>query len=457
VTAALLVAQLWTIVAVPDTQHAAQYQALTTTHIRRMVDEINRRAPLATVQVGDYVQNGGPANNPEWGWMCTETDLIQTPFMVAPGNHDRDQSATTFVAFEQRVGAANSYRRIGDVAFLALEYYCPDWALSWAIPLLEANPVPTVIVTHQWIGRGDVTASMTDFGSTLGKADWNGTLAVWEKVVLPYPWVIGAVCGHAHGQGFRVDTNRIGYPVFAHLANAQDDPSGGSGLHSYLSFYERESFMLAETMSVERGIDWSKFEVQQRTLWFPAPVGVLRWFLARTTYHHIRSGADTVVRGYTPSGGWGSYPEVWIHQGGVHETGLLRFDLPARLDPSHIIYADVTITHESSSGGATGDGYDAYRMQKPWDESSNWGNLGGIVVGRDTEATPSWTAEGIHHGLYAPVTRHWDVTADVRAWASGTPNHGWVMFGRGTDDTKLRSFDWVSLSERPLLTVAVWR
>ena len=43
----------------------------------------------------------------------------------------------------------------------------------------------------------------------------------------------------------------------------------------------------------------------------------------------------------------------------------------------------------------------------------------------------------------------------MQAWSSGAINHGWAIFGLGSDDWRVRSSEWSVLTERPQLAVVV--
>jgi hypothetical protein len=50
-------------------------------------------------------------------------------------------------------------------------------------------------------------------------------------------------------------------------------------------------------------------------------------------------------------------------------------------------------------------------------------------------------------------TRSFDVTKAVQAWADGADNYGWAILPNGTNRWSIRSSDWDSIAERPMLTV----
>ena len=49
-----------------------------------------------------------------------------------------------------------------------------------------------------------------------------------------------------------------------------------------------------------------------------------------------------------------------------------------------------------------------------------------------------------------------DVTASLRAWAAGAPNHGWAIRGGSTDAWGFSSSEAIAPGDRPRLVV-VWR
>jgi hypothetical protein len=80
-----------------------------------------------------------------------------------------------------------------------------------------------------------------------------------------------------------------------------------------------------------------------------------------------------------------------------------------------------------------------HRMLVPWKRTATWDTFDGNGVnpdGREAAAEPDETCVFFATGQYYEV----DVTAAVRAWANGSPNHGWVLLDVRTDSGNATGF-----------------
>lgn len=130
--------------------------------------------------------------------------------------------------------------------------------------------------------------------------------------------------------------------------------------------------------------------------------------------------------------------------------GLLRFDnlignggLPAG---ATIASATLRLFVDNA-----GDDVRLHRMLVPWDESSTWLALGNGVLPNDViaAAAPEATLFPTNLGQYITV----DVTASVRAWATGAANFGWALLDTGTDGFQFPSSESGNALLRPALLV----
>jgi len=485
---ALVIAQVWSLAYLPDTQWYSQGPPRYAV-CQRMFDAVSAEQPVAAIQVGDLVQNGYHSGDPsEWLRMVpllAGLEQSAVPIATAPGNHDLGpglgKSAVTRVgatgAWEQHIGPPNTFRVVqtpgGPIGLLALEWLAPDWAIEWAWDQMDANPeLPVVVSSHSIIGSAH-QSRLSNVDTNRGTALENGGAAIWQKLVEPYPQVWAILSGHAHAQDVILRWSWWRMPVWGWLANAQDDPLGGYGLWGRIWQDEIGGYAIADTRTSEPdpfpqipyGQPWPGYRVWPRTVYLPSPVGVLRWGLRHLRVTRVQTGVDTcVVRAWGSNHGRSDevlFADPTGH-GSAGEVGLLRFSLPA-LDPSLVLSARVMLTFEGQLGGA-GPGMFGHAMRKAWLETDSWASVGGVVQGVDTDPKPV-IADGPIRGGDGPEnssTRIYDVTELVRAWIAGTrPNYGIACFRWPDPDDRgaggFRSLDWWARTERPMLMITSWR
>ncbi len=107
-----------------------------------------------------------------------------------------------------------------------------------------------------------------------------------------------------------------------------------------------------------------------------------------------------------------------------------------------------------------GHGAKFHRLLVPWNGSTTWNawNNDGIQP-NNIEAVSGFNSQIGSSSLspLVPIESELtiDVTSDVRAWASGIPNHGWAMlpWQDGTNGWSFSPSEVASLSDRPLLEI----
>ncbi len=488
------------IAMLPDTQFYAQRPELFF-HFAGQTDWVvrNRDQVRFAVQVGDVVQSGARYPD-EWVRADRAIDRLDgvVPHNVALGNHDMDvvgdkASTVEYVRWfgPQRYqgrpwfGGASANGRNSFQLFegagitflhLSLEWRPSDAAIAWAQEVLAAHPhLPTILTTHEHLGTG-APASWRGGGATRDGTGDNDGEQVHRKLVEPFPQIFLVLCGHVIGRGERTDTTPLGQTVHAMLADYQGDPNGGNGFFRTLRFDARRQVIevrsLSPTFVPGTGPDHSidpahNFDLAYDPLAHRAQLAgrqVARFRMgqdlgagayAGTVDTHIGDGA---AGGTLPGQSRGSDDLVWCDGDQDHNQGLLRFDglvgtAPGQVPPGATIRgAWLTVTSEGANAQSP-DGGSFHRMLVPWTETSTWNALGnGVQLG--TEAVAQADASSV--GMFADrVTGSIDVTASVRAWANGAPNHGWVIVANGSNGWAFRSADWVGIAERPMLTV-VW-
>lgn len=196
-------------------------------------------------------------------------DLIagKVPFSVVPGNHDYDGMWTdanhppeaTFRNmaslgmlhaggldnFRSLFGADKSYFKgkswyvgahdggadsaqiftAGGYSFLhiGLQFDAPNASLEWAAQVIKAHPgLPTIISTHDYMTNDGERVPNPIIDNHAADPEDNTPQMVWDKLISQHDQIFLVLCGHEHGQAFRVDANRAGHPVWQVLADYQD-------------------------------------------------------------------------------------------------------------------------------------------------------------------------------------------------------------------------------------------
>ncbi len=196
------------------------------------------------------------------------------PFGVAPGNHDYDAMwsvegySPDYAAIPEperafvkaigtlHVGGLDNFRSVfgADTAFfdgkpwyvasykggtssaqvfsaggyqflhIALEMQPGDDVLHWAESVLEAHKgKPTIVSTHDYLNtRGERIANPLVDLAAADPGGNNGPQQMWEKLFSQHSQIFLVVCGHQHGQNYRVDDNAFGQAVHQVLADYQD-------------------------------------------------------------------------------------------------------------------------------------------------------------------------------------------------------------------------------------------
>ncbi|MEO7465714.1 MAG: serine/threonine protein phosphatase [Sphingobium limneticum] len=191
----------------------------------------------------------------------------KTPFSVVPGNHDYDAMwtdanhppAAKFVDMSSigmlHAGGLDNFRSVfgADTAFfkgqhwyvashdggadsaqiftaggyrflhIGLQFDAPNASLLWAAGVIKAHPgLPTIISTHDYMTNEGARVPNPIIDNHAVDADDNSPQMVWDKFISQHDQIFMVLCGHEHGQAFRVDANRFGHPVYQILADYQD-------------------------------------------------------------------------------------------------------------------------------------------------------------------------------------------------------------------------------------------
>ena len=106
---------------------------------------------------------------------------------------------------------------------IGLQFDPPNDTLTWAASVIEAHKgLPTIISTHDYLSKEGkrVPNAMVD-GNAVDPIH-NTPEMVWEKLISQHDQIFLVLCGHQHGQAWRVDENASGNKVWQVLADYQD-------------------------------------------------------------------------------------------------------------------------------------------------------------------------------------------------------------------------------------------
>ena len=128
-------------------------------------------------------------------------------------------------SFEGGTSSAQTFEA-GGYSFLhiALEMQAGDDVIEWAKRVIAEHPgKPTIVSTHDYLSPNAerLTVGFLDF-TLVDPENHNTTQQMFEKLIEPSDQVFLVLCGHYHGQSFRVDENAGGHDVYQVLADYQD-------------------------------------------------------------------------------------------------------------------------------------------------------------------------------------------------------------------------------------------
>jgi hypothetical protein len=161
----------------------------------------------------------------------------------------------------------------------------------------------------------------------------------------------------------------------------------------------------------------------------------------------ITTGIDTLLAESgqmgpdTPHGDLDSW-EWDGEDGGGQNHGLLWFDIPQeKLDSFGNGTAKLQLEVNNNGNSA-----DVHRVVLDWlsgpegGDNTTWNDFPdgpGLFPGDNVLEDPSFQTGNVTTG----TVMEFDVTEDVRAWASGEPNYGWGFIPTGTDGAGINSFE----------------
>ena len=111
----------------------------------------------------------------------------------------------------------------------------------------------------------------------------------------------------------------------------------------------------------------------------------------------------------------------------------------SQIPPGSTILSAV-LSYETTN---TGEAAELRPMLSPWNESLYWSNFQGLSYGGSIAIAPGGSGR-----------QSVDVTSSVQSYANGSPNHGWVFFGVGSDGVEFHSNESSVPGSRPRLEVS---
>jgi hypothetical protein len=118
-----------------------------------------------------------------------------------------------------QVFTAGGYRFL----HIALEMSPEDDVLAWASGVIAAHPgLPTIISTHDFLNGAGERKANPRIDLALGHPEHNNAEALWTKFIARNDQIFLVLCGHQHGESYRVDKNAAGHDVHQLLADYQD-------------------------------------------------------------------------------------------------------------------------------------------------------------------------------------------------------------------------------------------
>lgn len=105
---------------------------------------------------------------------------------------------------------------------IGLQYHAPDASLAWAGEMIRRFPgVPTIVSMHDYLQRdGSRNRGSNPNNAVLDKID-NDPQMIWDEFISQNDQIFLVLSGHVGGQGFSVEKNRSGRPVYQVMADYQ--------------------------------------------------------------------------------------------------------------------------------------------------------------------------------------------------------------------------------------------
>ena len=275
---ALVCAQGFTIVALPDTQSYVQSDELATGFLAQtewILDHAEAENIRFVTQLGDIVSHGGEGkddNRAEWqraDAAMSVLDAAVIPWGVAVGNHELDRvdvlgsGYTLFLEFfgprttgrfdgkpwfggasENELNTFQLFSAGGrDYLFLHLELDIPDEAIAWAQGVLETHPErATIVSTHIYLGQNFPAPYLPGPGR-------NSREEMFARLVAPQRQIFLVLNGHDGAETHSVSVNDYGGEVVELLQDYAGRAHGGDGWMRLVRIDEEVGEIRVETFT----------------------------------------------------------------------------------------------------------------------------------------------------------------------------------------------------------------
>ncbi len=306
----------WSMILLPDPQNYVKYGRnqpifdLMNAWIVENIDSLNIKMVLCTgdlVEQNDRINRSPSAGNQssqkQWEAVSKSIGKLDglVPYITAIGNHDysfdkKGHRSSRFKEFftidknhlnrkiicqnsEDESGAAtleNSAYELKslngiDYLFLTVEFAPRDTVVTWAknvVNMEEYKNHRVILLTHGYLSAkseritGDIKVTSYNpyainnsiIKRTQKLYDANNAEDIWKKLVEPASNIDMVICGHANGDGYKLDKNKIGKSVHQMMFNAQfigggHQGNGGDGWLRILEFLPDGKTVLVKTFS----------------------------------------------------------------------------------------------------------------------------------------------------------------------------------------------------------------
>lgn len=305
----------WSMILLPDPQNYAKYGRnqpifdLMNAWIAENIDSLNIKMVLCTgdlVEQNDRINRGVSGNqSSQKQWEATARSIGKldglVPYITATGNHDysyddKGRRTSRFKEFftidknflNKKIICQNTLDEHGvptlensayelkslngkDYLFLTLEFAPRDTVVTWAknIAAMEEYKNHRIILfTHAYLDgksqriKGDVNVTCYNpyaINNFITKRkqklyDANNAENIWKKLVEPASNIDMVICGHANGDGYKLDKNKVGKNVHQMMFNSQfigggHQGNGGDGWLRILEFLPDGKTVLVKTFS----------------------------------------------------------------------------------------------------------------------------------------------------------------------------------------------------------------
>jgi hypothetical protein len=127
---------------------------------------------------------------------------------------------------ESHDGGADSAQvfTAGQCRFLhiGLQFDAPDASLAWAERVIRRYPgLPTIVTTHKYLDRDGTRADTPELDQSVLDPRDNNPQMLWDEFISQHDQIFLVLSGHIGGQGYSVDRNLNGRPVYQMMADYQ--------------------------------------------------------------------------------------------------------------------------------------------------------------------------------------------------------------------------------------------